>query len=430
MAPALQASNPELTSALKEEGSTFGRHLSQSRLRSSLVVAQIAVCSSLLIGAGLLVRNLLHVRTVDTGMTTKNVFSVAVGLKSSATEKKDASREGELRHQLAERLRAMPGVMSVSEAHQVPLSGGMRNVAVTLAGQPSDKPFEARFNFVSADYFDTLSIPLLRGRGFSAQEVTANAHVVVVSEATARRYWPGADPLGKRIGIAASQSGGDVRDKSAYVYEQYEVIGVAHDARSRWVWDKDETFLYVPLPPGSAFGQYLIGRTEGDPASVMSAVRELAVTTDPLLRASVQRIDESLAYQMAPFRAIAWLSGALGLLAVILASVGLYGVMSFVVTQRTREIGIRVALGAQPVDVVRMFIRQGLRLTFIGMVGGIAGGVLISRLLAAVLIDISPFDPVAFVSVSTFLTVVALLAILIPARRATKVDPLVALRYE
>ena len=430
IAPALQASNPELTNALKEEGSVFGRHLSQSRLRSSLVVAQIAVCSSLLIGAGLLVRNLLRVRTIDTGMTTKNVCSVAVGLKASGTEKKDVSREGELRHQLAERLRAMPGVVSVSEAHQVPLSGGMGNVAVTLAGQPSDRPFEARFNFVSPEYFDTLSIPLLRGHGFSPQEVTANAHVVVVSEATARRYWPGGDPLGQRIGIAASQSGDDVQDKSAYVYEQYEVIGVARDARSRWVWDKDETFLYVPLPPGSAFGQYLIVRTEGDPTNVMSTVRSLAVTTDPLLRASVQRIDESLAYQMAPFRAIAWLSGALGLLALVLASVGLYGVMSFVVTQRTREIGIRMALGAQHVDVVRMFIRQGLRLTFIGIVCGIAGGVLISRLLRAVLIDISPFDPLAFASVSIFLTVVALLAILVPARRATKVDPLVALHYE
>jgi ABC-type antimicrobial peptide transport system permease subunit len=154
------------------------------------------------------------------------------------------------------------------------------------------------------------------------------------------------------------------------------------------------------------------------------------VATHPLLRASVQRIDESIAYQMAPFRAIAWLSGALGLLALILASVGLYGVMSFVVTQRTREIGIRVALGSQPGDVVKMFIRLGLRLTFIGIVCGIAAGVLITRLLAAVLIEISPFDPVAFVSVSIFLTVVALLAILIPSRRATKVDPLVALRYE
>ncbi len=430
IAPALQASNPALTNALKGEGSTFGLHLSQSRLRSALVVAQIALCTSLLIGAGLLVRNLQQVRTIDTGMTTKNVFSVAVGLKASGTEKKGVSREKELRHQLAERLRATPGVVSVSEAHQQPLSGGMGNTAVTLAGQPSDRPFEARFNFVSAEYFDTLSIPVLRGRGFSAQEVSANAHVVVISEATARHYWPDADPLGKRIGIAAPQSADNVQEKAAITYEQYEVIGVARDARSRWVWDKDETFLYVPLPPGSAFGQYLIVRTEGDPANVMSTVRSLAITADPLLRASTSRIDESLAYQMTPFRAIAWLSGALGLLALLLASVGLYGVMSFVVTQRTREIGIRVALGAQPVDVVRMFIRQGLRLTFIGMVCGIAGGVLISRLLRAVLIDISPFDPVAFVGVSTFLTVAALLAILVPARRATKVDPLVALRYE
>ena len=435
LAPALQASKPQLSSALKEEGSALGQHLSQSRLRSGFVVVQIAVCMSLLVGAGLLVRNLQRVRTIDTGMTTKNVFSVAIGvsaMSASGTKKQDAAREGELRRQLSERLRATPGVVAVSEAHQQPLSGGMGNTLVILPNQQNDHPLEARFNFVSPEYFDTLTIPLLRGRRFTAQEVNAGTPVIVISEATARRYWPAADPLGKHIGIAAmaQRPESDAQDRATISYQQYEVIGIARDVRSRWVWEKDETFLYLPLPPGSPSGQYLIVRTAGDPANVMTSVRGLAATIDPLLRTSARRIDESLAYQMAPFRAIAWLSGVLGMLALLLASIGLYGVMSFVVAQRTREIGIRVALGAQPSEVVRMFLFQGLRLTALGIVCGVAGGALIARLLTAVLIDLSPLDPVAFISVSTFLTIVALLAIFVPARRATKVDPLVALRYE
>jgi macrolide transport system ATP-binding/permease protein len=432
LAPALQASKPDITSALKDEGSTSGQHLSQSRLRSALVVAQIAVCMALLVAAGLLIRNLQRVRTIDTGMNTKNVFSVAASLKQVDTEKKDTTREAELRRQLADRLRAIPGVVSVGQANQQPLSGEMGNTGVMLSGQPGEHPLEARFNFVSTEYFEALSIPLTRGRSFTAEEVNANAPVVVVSEATAQRYWPGADPLGKQIGIAAGaqQSASDARETAAVAYRQYEVIGVTRDARSRWIWDKDETFLYLPLSWAGPSGQYLMVRTEGDPATVMSTARGAATTIDPLLRVSVRRIDETIAFQMAPFRAIAWLSGVLGILALLLASVGLYGVMSFVVTQRTREIGIRVALGAQPAAVVRMFLIQGFRLTAIGMVSGLAAGALISRLLTAVLLDLSALDPATFVGVSVFLTVVALVAILVPARRATNVDPLVALRYE
>jgi putative ABC transport system permease protein len=400
-------------------------------LRSALVVGQIAVCMALLVAAGLLVRNLQRVRTIDTGMNTTNVFAVAAGLSEAGAERPDAAREAELRRQLADRLRAMPGVVAVSQANQQPLSGGMKNTAVTLPDQPGQRR-EARFNLVSAEYFTTLSIPVTRGRPFTAQEANANAPVVVISEATAQRYWPGADPLGKHLGVAAGTDhpGSDVRDRADVNYRQYEVIGVTRDARSRWVWDQDETFLYVPLPAASLAGQYLMVRTEGDPATVMNTVRAAAASIDPQLRVSVRRIEETMALQMAPFRAIAWLSGVLGMLALLLASVGLYGVMSFVVTQRTREIGVRMALGAQGVDVVRMFLSQGLRLTAIGVAVGLAAGALISRLLTAVLIDLSALDPLTFVGVSVFLTVVALLAILVPARRATKVDPLVALRYE
>ncbi|MGH9929548.1 MAG: FtsX-like permease family protein, partial [Pyrinomonadaceae bacterium] len=432
LVPALQASNPDLTAALKEEGSVLHSNLSQSRLRSTMVVAQIAVCLALLVGAGLLFKNMRRIQTVDTGMITNNVFAIAVGVSRPGTEKHD-DRESELRHQLADRLRSMPGVASVSEAHRQPLSGEMGNTAVLLPGEAADHPREARFNFVSAEYFETLTIPLVHGRSFTTQEAKAQVPVVVISEATAQRYWPGADPLGQRIGIAANASSTQAESTNANdtapIYRQYEVIGVVRDVRSRWVWEKDETFLYVPSPPASSFG-YLLVRTQIDQAAVMGSVRGLAATIDPLLRVSVRRVDENLAFQTAPFRAIAWLSGALGMLALLLAAVGLYGVMSFVVASRTREIGIRLSLGAKPFDVVRMFLLQGLRLSAIGMFLGLAGGALISRLLATVLIDLSPLDPIAFGSVSLFLATVALLAIYLPARRATKVDPLVALRYE
>jgi macrolide transport system ATP-binding/permease protein len=431
LVPALQCSRPELSSALKDEGSTFGQHFSQSRLRSGFVVLQIAVCMSLLVGAGLLVRNLQRIRTLETGMSTANVFSVAVGLSAPASEKRDSSREGELRRQLAARLRTTPGVVAVSEAHDQPLSGEMGNTLVTLAGQ-TDYPREVRFNFVGAEYFDALNLTQVRGRRYTAQEVNARLPVLLVSEATAHRFWPGADPIGQRVGVAAveQQSENHDTDKTTVSYRPFEIIGVVRDTRSRWIWEEDETLFYLPLPPASPTGRFLIVRTQGDPGSVMSSVRGLGAAIDPALRTSTRRIDESLAYQMAPFRAIAWLSGVLGLLALLLASIGLYGVMSFVVTQRTREIGIRVALGAQPAAVVRMFLFQGLRLTALGIGCGIAMGALISRLLAAVLIDLSPLDLMTFSTVSAFLTMIAMLAIFIPARRAAKVDPLVALRYE
>jgi predicted permease len=431
LAPALQASKPDVSKALKDEGSSFGQHLSQSRLRSALVVAQIGICMALLACAGLLLRNVQRVRHVDTGMTTKNEFSVAVGLKSSGNEKKDVARETELRRQLADRIRATPGVAAVSQTQEQPLSGNMGNIAVMLPDRQMDHPTEARFNSVSPEYFETLQIKLVRGRFFTAQDVNANVPAVVISADTAKRYWPGDDPVGKQIAIPEfGQIERNDVETSAVKYKQYEVVGVVRDARNRWIWQKDEAFIYLPLQPGGPLAQYLMVRTEIDPAGVMNTVRAQAAAIDPSLRVSARRIEDSLNFQLAPFRAIAWLSGVLGMLALVLASIGLYGVMSFVVTQRTREIGIRVALGAQPTDVVRMFVVQGLKLTAVGIICGVAGGALISRLLAAVLIDISPLDPIAFGGVAGFLTMVALLAVFVPARRATKVDPMVALRYE
>jgi predicted lysophospholipase L1 biosynthesis ABC-type transport system permease subunit len=196
------------------------------------------------------------------------------------------------------------------------------------------------------------------------------------------------------------------------------------------VYEKDGTYLYVPLWPENHRGNYLLVRAEGDVQRVIAALRAEAGGIDPRLSAVVQRTSDHLDEHMTPFRTLALIAGVLGALALLLASMGLYGVMSFVVTQRTREIGVRIALGAQSGDVVRLFLKEGLRLTVIGLSVGLAGGVVISRLLAAVLVDLSPLDPLAFGGVSIVLTLVALLACWVPARRATRVEPLMALRCE
>jgi predicted permease len=432
LAPALQASRPNLASALKDEGSTFGQRLSQSRLRNALVVIQVAVCLTLLVAAGLLVRNLQKVRTIDTGFETAKVFTISAGLQ---TPRKDAVREVELRSQLAARLRSLPGVKAVSLAMRQPLTGRPKRARITLPGQArqDDQPLQANYNLVSPEYFDTLGIRLMRGRFFTEEETRAGAPVVVISESTARRFWPNEDVIGKRIGVAGASLGGDANESGANL-PQFEVVGVTRDTRSGWVWEKDETFIYAPFyagPRGAGRSdEYILVRAEGDLRRVMAGVRGEAEAIDPNLSVTLRRVNDSLAMQMAPFEALAQVAGALGMLALLVASVGLYGVMSFIVNQRTREIGVRVALGAQSADVIRLFLKQGMRLTVIGIVFGLLGAVAISRLLAVVLIDLSPFDPLAFGGVAVFLSVVALLACYLPARRATKADPLTALRCE
>ena len=431
LAPALQASKPDLVESIKEEGSTLGGSLKHSRLRSALVVSQIAVCFALLVGAGLLVKNSRKLETADLGMATKNIFAVAANLNSQGEQKSSPELVSSLRYDLAQRLRAVPGVLSVSQVYRQPLSGQMGNTMVSISANENDRRIETRFNFVSAEYFDTVSLSIVRGRAFTAEEVKSKAPVVVISEGAARRYWPGTEALGQRIGIADTpETVNQIDPNQNRNYQEYEVIGIARDTRNRWIWEKDDKFIYVPFQPTANVGQYLLVRTQSDSEPVMAQVRNLVQSIHPQLRASVKTLDSNLAFQTAPFRAVAWLSSGLGLLALVLSSVGLYGVIAFMVASRTREIGIRVALGANPADVVKMFTLQGLKLTLVGMVCGLAGGIAIARLLAAVLIDLSSIDPLAYGSVALFLVGVALMAILVPARRATKVDPIEALRYE
>jgi predicted permease len=443
LAPALQASRPDLNATLKDEGSTFGLHLSQSRLRNGLIVAQMAVSLTLLVGAGLLVRNLLKLQTIETGIQARNLFSVVADL-SEPNPSGQPARQLELRRQLADRLRALPGVQSVSQALRQPLSGAAGDMPITLDKQAynPDQSLHAKYNFVSPTHLTTLGIPLVCGRNFTEQEANSGAPVVVISESTAQKLWPQlkdpGDAIGKQIGVGASALKTDADNLQAKTgagvvaknFPQYEVIGVAGNTRSARVTQPDDVFLYLPLKPDSSLGEFLLVRTTGEPRSVMATVRGEAEALDPRLNVVVQRTAEHLDLQMIPFRVAASIAMTLGLLALFLATVGLYGVMSFVVTQRTHEIGVRIALGAEPRAVIALFLRQGLRLIVYGVALGLAGGAGISRLLAAALVDLSSLDPLAFGGVSVCLTLVALLAALVPARRATKVDPLTALRHE
>ena len=329
------------------------------------------------------------------------------------------AEETKLRQDLSDRLRALPDVTSVSEAFNQPLSGSMGNRLVMVQGDEPAHPREARFNFVSAEYFQTLSIQILKGRPFSSDEVRSRAPVVVISETAANKFWPGVDPIGQQIAM---------EDESAAGSKKFMVVGVARDTRSRHLWQKDGAFIYVPVPATKS--RYLLVQTRSDPSGTMSVVRSLAASIDPALRTSVRQLNDSLNAQTVPFRALAWVSGVLGVLALVLASLGLYGVTSFIVARRTHEIGIRMALGARRADVVTLFLREGLKLTAFGVLLGLAGGVALSRLLESVLVDLSALDPFVFALVSLFLSLVATLAILAATRRATKVDPIVALRYE
>ncbi|HKG20957.1 MAG TPA: FtsX-like permease family protein, partial [Blastocatellia bacterium] len=379
-----------------------------------------------------LIRNLQNAQTLDLGLEPEKLSSIAI--KRDASNYVDQARQSEIRRQLAQRLRELPGVMSVAQASRQPLAGRAAQTAITIAGRErSDgRPISANYNFVSPSYFETLGIQIIRGRAFTEREAESSTPVVI-SESTARKFWPAfkdaGEAIGQQIGIGAplEKTGGNQAGEKA-AFPSYEVIGIARDTRSGWVWEKDETYLYVPL--GGQQEGVLLVKTSDDLKTMTGAIRAEAKSIDPKLSLSIQRMQDNLETQMTPFRAVAMIAGVLGALALLLASIGMYGVISFVVAQRTREIGIRIALGAKPRDVITLFLKQGLRLIAAGIALGILGGAVVSRLLAALLLNVSVIDPAAFAGVSLFLALVAMLACYVPARRATRADPMEALRHE
>ncbi|MEO8428448.1 MAG: ADOP family duplicated permease, partial [Verrucomicrobiota bacterium] len=414
LVPALRASRTDLNLAMKGADSRSNpRH--GGLLRSGLVATQVAVCMILLLAAGLLMRGLYRAQTIDPGFEMKNIAVASFDLPAAGYS---SQRAEAFQRQLTEKVAALPGVDVTAQVGSAPLSNSHFGDLFSIPGQEGSNP--AEYNHVSPGYFPLLGIPIVRGRNFTDAENRVSAQVTIVTESTARRLWPGKDPVGKTIRKGALRS--DAVD--------LEVVGVARDSQVSHLAQSDGLYLYLPAGTREQPGLQLLVHSAGGYAAIASSIRAAVRALDPELIVNVTRLEDNFEYFRFPGRVVATLSGVLGALALLLASMGVYGMVAYVVSQRVREIGIRMALGAEDHDVTALIVRQALRPVATGAVIGIAGCAAISTILSSVLYGISPRDPVSFLLVPGFLLAIATLASYLPARRAAKVDPIAALRYE
>jgi predicted permease len=408
LAPAIQSTKPNLTDALKSTRSK--PRASRARLRSLLVIGQVAVSLVLLIGAGLIVRGLQQAQSTELGFDQKNLLVLSMDL---STQGYDEARASTLYTQLAERLKALPAIRSVSLAEVAPFSG-TRETVIDIEGRGSS--LNAGANMVSTEYFETLGVPIRRGRQFTEEDARSGGSPAVISQAMANRYWPGADPVGQRL----KESNG----------ASHEIIGVVADISSRQVGKLDGPLFYTPASPGELAGLTFVLRTNENLPGSVNAVREVARSLDKDVFMSAEPLEESVRRMLEPARTGAWFSGTVSLLALLIAATGIYGMLSYHVVERTSEIGIRMALGAQRSNVLLLIVSDGMKLAAIGTAIGLVTAIVLARVMSSVLFGIGPTDLLTFITVSVGALVVALVACYIPARRATKVDPLIALRNE
>jgi putative ABC transport system permease protein len=423
VAPALEATRVDLNDTLKEGGKGAGGQSARSRgLRSALVVAEVALALVLLASAGLMVKSFGQLRKIDTGFDTDNVLTMVLRLPSGKYG--DDPKVINFFRQALERVRAIPGVGSAGMVNFLPLYGGLgSSTGFTIEGLPAPPPGEgpgANVRVADSGYFGAMHIPLLRGRNFNGYEDAEARHVVLVSQSLADKYFPGEDPLGKRIKVFMAENPVPT-----------EIVGVVGDVRYDSLTDEAEPTVYMPHPELTYEFMTLVIRTSGDPAEITPAVRrELAAIDADQPVSDVRTMNQVMADTVARARFNTLLLGLFAGLATLLAAVGIFGVMNYAVTLRTREIGLRMALGAQPGRVLLLVLRQGLLLTLAGIGVGLAGALALTRLMSGLLFGVGATDPATYASIVLLLAVVSLVACYIPARRATRVDPLVALRYE
>jgi putative ABC transport system permease protein len=421
LAPALQAARPALNEVLKDSSRGSSSGLGRSRLLGALVVSEIALALVLLIGAGLMIRSLQHLQKVDPGFDSERLMTMRFSLPA---QKYARAQIDSFSQQLRERLRVLPGVQSVALSSDLPLSGSSSAGPMELEGQtavPADRELRMFRHRVTPDFFATLGIPLIKGRDFTADDHAQAPGVVIVSESLARSYWPGEDPLGKRL----REHGEDNPWRT--------IVGVVAEVKYRGLVQNPnpDPDVYYPLLQDAVSNLYLAVRTEADPASLTTALRSELQKLDPNLPVyGVTTMTQRIANQTRQARFSTWLLGLFGGLALVLAAVGIYSVMAYAVEQRTHEIGIRLALGAAAGDVLKLVIGQGMRLALLGVGLGISAALALTQLMKQLLFGVAAADPPTYAGIALLLTAAALFACRIPARRATKVDPLVALRVE
>jgi putative ABC transport system permease protein len=425
LVPAWQASKPDLHSTLEQSGRTSGPGASRLRFRQALVVFQISIALMLVIGAGLLIKSFWKLNQVDPGFQADGVLSAELTLPAP---KYSRDQINNFHKQLLERVSAIPGVKTASIAYDHPLvSNWLDSFEIEGRVTPTDSRSQsANFIPVGPDYFETVGVRLLTGRKFTTLDDQDHPGVALVNESFVKHYFPNENPLGQRM-----KPGPPGRIWKGQKLTSFEIVGVVHDVKLAGLDAPSEPAYYLPASQAPLEDMMILVRTTTDPLTIVGAVRQAVWSIDPNQPLSnvntlAKVVDDSIAQR----RLNMLLMGLFGGLALLLSAVGIYGLLSHAVTQRTQEMGIRMALGAQVSDVLKLVLRQGMMLAIAGEVIGLVGAFALTRLMRGLLFGVTPNDAMTFVVVAGVLAVVALLACYIPARRATKVDPLIALRYE